>query len=95
MRNFSKKRANCHFFGFLWGIVFSNLLILACSAPAVNMKCAELQFRLNQKDLGEDEKRVLGEELNNCRQQVGEAKQQDSLTIKKLKKPFSSEEDSL
>ncbi len=95
MENYPKKWANKSFFDFLKRIGLPSLLLFACSAPAVNMKCAQLKFRLNQQTLSDDEKRELEQEISECQTQVGEAKQQDSLTIKKLKKPFTSEEDSL
>ena len=95
MENYLKKQANKSFCNFLKRIGLPSFFLFACSAPAVNMKCAELRFRLNQQALGNDEKRVFEEELRDCEAQADEAKQQDSATMKKLKKPFSSNEDSL
>ena len=94
MENCRKNRGNWIFWSFLKRFGVFGLLFVARSAPGVHVKCSQLRFRLGQT-LSDDEKRVLQEELDGCEQEIDEAKQQDSLTIKKLKKPFSSGEDSL
>ena len=93
--SFNGKQAKRIYIDFFTKIAVPGFLLMACSAPATKMKCAELQFRMDHQTLSDDEKQVFEQEIKNCGQQVDKAQQQDSVTLKKIQNRFSPQEDSL